>query len=293
VNETPNDEETVERLARKYREAGYVVLVDPLPWGDVDLQPDLLVRNENETVVVEIVTASEMHESDGKLARFAQAVAALPGWRLEVHSTGGNVRTPVGAALRNLDEVLEQVRRLVEQEMWIPGILAGWSVIEGTLRELVSTETVTAKAPNPRALVKSAFSLGLVSRGTMDSLLELARIRNAAAHALSPGDDVDLAEAASAILEEAGSLRRLVKENSSPAAVEELVEWFLEHYEDPAHGVPHDSSEGGFQYIKGGPYDPLDELQDQFPDVDEGVLDDAVRRITHEGGWEWVKRGQY
>ena len=35
--------------------------------------------------------------------------------------------------------------------------------------------------------------------------------------------------------------------------VEAMVEWFLDNFEDPAEHTPHESAEGGYQYIWGGP----------------------------------------
>jgi len=46
-----------------------------------------------------------------------------------------------------------------------------------------------------------------------------------------------------------------------------LYEWFDWNFEDPAEMTPHDSSEGGYIYIWGGPYDAQDELYGRFGEV--------------------------
>ena len=48
--------------------------------------------------------------------------------------------------------------------------------------------------------------------------------------------------------------------------------WFFRYFEDPAESTPHDSREGGYIWIWGGPYDAADELQHEF----DGVVDDDV-----------------
>ena len=48
-------------------------------------------------------------------------------------------------------------------------------------------------------------------------------------------------------------------------AVEAMVDWFAANYEDPAQSTPYDSSEGGYQYIWGGPYDAEEEIWGAFP----------------------------
>ena len=74
--------------------------------------------------------------------------------------------------------------------------------------------------------------------------------------------------------------------------VQRMIDWFYEEYEDPAQNVPHDSREGGYQYFKGGPYNPSEVLADEFTDYDESLIAKAVDKITDDG-WEWVKKGQY
>jgi hypothetical protein len=76
------------------------------------------------------------------------------------------------------------------------------------------------------------------------------------------------------------------------ASVEEMLEWFYENYEDPANGVPYESAEGGYQYYAGGPYDPTEELQEQFPDVPFERIELAAEQIFPDGS-DWVKIGQY
>lgn len=82
------------------------------------------------------------------------------------------------------------------------------------------------------------------------------------------------------------------EEEDQRLSVEEMIEWFYENYEDPANGVPYESREGGYQYYAGGPYDPMEELQDQFPDVPFERVERAAAEIYRDG-FEWIKKGQY
>ena len=45
---------------------------------------------------------------------------------------------------------------------------------------------------------------------------------------------------------------------------EVVTTWFHRNFEDPAQSTPHDSSEGGYQFIRGGPYDVEEVLWDEF-----------------------------
>ena len=76
-------------------------------------------------------------------------------------------------------------------------------------------------------------------------------------------------------------------------AVKEMTEWFEEHYEDPANGVPLEAAEGGYQYINGGPFDAHDALTDAFSGQypDRWIAEASAR--VEANGTEWVRRGDY
>lgn len=69
---------------------------------------------------------------------------------------------------------------------------------------------------------------------------------------------------------------------------EVLRHWFYERYEDPAENTPHDSSEGGYFYLCGGPHDALDVLSDNFWDiVPEGVITALASELSDQSP-EWA-----
>ena len=53
----------------------------------------------------------------------------------------------------------------------------------------------------------------------------------------------------------------LVSELSRSLSSLIMVDWFFEHYNNPAQGVPHELREGGYQYVFGGPYDAREEVE--------------------------------
>jgi hypothetical protein len=68
---------------------------------------------------------------------------------------------------------------------------------------------------------------------------------------------------------------------------EYLKDWFLSRYEDPVHSCPYESSEGGYIYIWGGPFEASDILQGHF-DLDEEIIDEVVNELEKECS-EWSK----
>lgn len=75
--------------------------------------------------------------------------------------------------------------------------------------------------------------------------------------------------------------------------IEAMVEWFERNFEDPAEETPHDSAEGGYIYIWGGPYDANEELQDAFNGVEYEEVEAAVARIDERSGGiiDWAPAG--
>lgn len=76
-------------------------------------------------------------------------------------------------------------------------------------------------------------------------------------------------------------------------SIEEVLDWFRERYEDPVETLPHDSGEGGYQWILGGPWDARNELETEFSGrAAMDVIDEAVATLEAESV-EWLKRSIY
>ena len=71
---------------------------------------------------------------------------------------------------------------------------------------------------------------------------------------------------------------------------EVLKAWFHRNFEDPAESTPHNSAEGGYQYIWGGPYDADEELRSEFEQfgVPEEVIGEVVEEVTKDGLYDWA-----
>ncbi|MGO7919425.1 hypothetical protein ACC755_09675 [Rhizobium ruizarguesonis] len=70
-----------------------------------------------------------------------------------------------------------------------------------------------------------------------------------------------------------------------------MVEWFFDNFEDPAEKTPHASSDGGYQYIWGGPYDASEELYSHFGDVaNEELIQAAVDQVQEDGLFDWAPK---
>jgi len=78
-----------------------------------------------------------------------------------------------------------------------------------------------------------------------------------------------------------------IERMSAEEQVRVMVSWFHENYENPAERLPHNSREGGYQWIFGGPTSPDEALQEEFSSfVEYQVIQRAVEELEAEG-LEW------
>ena len=84
----------------------------------------------------------------------------------------------------------------------------------------------------------------------------------------------------------ASQLRR-----ASPQTQRHVMEgWFHENFQDPVECCPHDSGEGGYQYIYGGPFEPHEVLEEEFDGVVRpAVIEDLAEELANQS-WEWSGR---
>ncbi|MBV6808167.1 hypothetical protein [Xanthomonas euvesicatoria] len=65
--------------------------------------------------------------------------------------------------------------------------------------------------------------------------------------------------------------------------------WFLERYCDPQIETPYNSDAGAYFFLRGGPHDPNDVLQERFDDVvTYEVIAELVNELYQEVGREWA-----
>jgi hypothetical protein len=69
--------------------------------------------------------------------------------------------------------------------------------------------------------------------------------------------------------------------------------WFHENYDQPANSTPWDSEEGGYIYIWGGPYDPREQLEEEFSDmVPNAVIGELGDELFDESS-DWTRHPSY
>jgi len=70
-----------------------------------------------------------------------------------------------------------------------------------------------------------------------------------------------------------------LKKASAQTQIEVMRDWFYENFQDPVDCCPYESAEGGYQYFRGGPYEPHEVLEDEFGDI---VRETAIKELADE-----------
>ena len=276
--------EKLRGLARQYQAQGYIVYFESLPEGAPDpirgFRPDLIARRGDEVIVVEVKNSRDVE--DARLDELAERISNIRNWRLELVWLGDTPAQPLSH--EQLAALVREAHSVRDLGHLSSALLLGWAAAEAILDSMLTNASSESVGKSAKIKVSSAESLGLISKRQFDALMESVELRNRVAHGRSidaPAEVVDLL---------LSTVQRLSQEGY--ASVDQMVDWFREHYENPAEHMPYDSAEGGYQYIAGGPYNASDVLEEEFPGADERDREEAVGIVESEGT-EWVKKDEH
>jgi hypothetical protein len=185
--------EEIQRIADEYQRRGYQTMIRPFG-GDLPdfvrgAEPDLVAIGQGEKVVVEI-KFKESTAGDPKIAALARAVEAHPGWRFELISVGRRTRKTAESrqpkepiAVTDARERLAAAQRMATADPEI-ALLVAWTVIEAAVRALLTKADLTPVGAPVGAMLRQAYSFGLISWRDLESLLRHMAVRNAVVHGL-------------------------------------------------------------------------------------------------------------
>lgn len=199
----PLEERLVLQVAEEYRQKGYEVVLQPAPSSLPDFlrgyRPDLLARQGNESVVVEVKASSAPSRQD-LFRELARAVEGHPGWRFELVIANAppvpEPEAPTGErpSLTGSDvaRVISDAEDLVGSGRPEAALLWAWSAAEATLRLLVGDEGVSPRRHDPAYLLKQLALEGEIPREDYEVLMRSFRARNAVAHGFRPEEELEL-----------------------------------------------------------------------------------------------------
>jgi len=273
---------SVQEIANELRHDGWIVHVEPrsvdLPEPIRNFKVDLIATRDDEILIAEIVSRRSAKVENIDL--LAKQVRLVPNARFEVFWRGD---APEAAPpLENVSAYIKEARAVTNVTL-NGALLISWAALEGALLRLGESLTdLINDWRSPRQLLDSMYSLGFINDSDFKRLSALWRLRNDIAHGASRGsgpkkEDIDF------ILDIAERMAR-----GKYVSVDQMVEWFLVHYEDLARHTPHDSKDG-YAFLDNGPYDAETVLVNNFPDVSADAISEAVR-VLEETSIQWVSK---
>lgn len=77
----------------------------------------------------------------------------------------------------------------------------------------------------------------------------------------------------------------------SEANADEMVNWFHDHYEDPANHLYYGNGEDGYEWGGYVPHYPPEVLSEEFPDASASEREKAARKLQR-GTTHWLKKSE-
>lgn len=184
------EEKKVKELASEYKKKGYQVFMypkkDEIPKFLKSYEPDLIVKNDIENLVIEVKSKFTMQGST-QLKTFIELIDKEEGWNFELVLTNPrkrNISAGEEIETTSQNEInirLSEVERLLENEFLEPSFLMLWSIFEAISRRSLS-EYKKESSKQTLSLIKELFSYGLINRNEYTTLEILFRQRNYLVH---------------------------------------------------------------------------------------------------------------
>jgi hypothetical protein len=201
-------------VARRYRNRGYKVIVDPraeeLPTFLHGFKPDIVAQKDDDRVVVEVKTQPKLKGSN-EIVSLAERVAAETAWRFELVVTNSPTNeTPLAPSeiARLTTKLLSEAELLFRAGLRDAAIVYSFSVVEALLQEIARKYGKSGDEDSSSKLLMKLVYEGLIDHDLFQDLQKFQEERNRIVHkgdsspTISEGDIVKIVEKVKAALSE-------------------------------------------------------------------------------------------
>ncbi len=190
------ESQVIAKVAEDYRRRGYHVEVDPngtsLPDFLGGFRPDLIARNTDESVVVEVKVGTRTSVAE-RLREVAERVNRQPGWRFSLVFVSPDQPDQISevqpAPLSLLEQRAANAETLLQSGQTEGAFLLFWSALEGLLRLLGHRAQLPLESLPPSTLIRELYSAGELDMGQFESLMRVLPIRNRLVHGFGTQKD--------------------------------------------------------------------------------------------------------
>ncbi len=184
-------DKSVSKIAEKYRQAGYTVLVDPqpedIPFDLGTYRPNLIVKkNEAEGYIIEF-NGSGRQTSIDRLKEIAEIVSENTGWRFLLITEEDALLKDNSNEVNLLSwqqnfTIKSQSERLISLGENEGAFLLLWVIIEALLRRRAEEVSIPIEKFPTLSLIKHMYSQGELSIQEYDRAMLLKSLRNRFIH---------------------------------------------------------------------------------------------------------------
>lgn len=229
-----NIERKIREIANEYTKNGYEVLIHPsqshLPKFIRGFEPDIIAKNENENVLIEVKTRQDKFEIQ-KFESIINEINKREKWRFEVIFTNTKVVTFNTNKLDTLSnklvvERINEIKRLIQYESFEAAFLLSWSTLEAVIRQKLNNENKDISNKTTLSVIKTIFSLGILNQSDYKTLQITNNVRNTLIHGFQQSIDKSSIE----------NLLQIINNLTGENRKQELLSWLdsvdLENYEE-------------------------------------------------------------
>jgi HEPN domain-containing protein len=187
-------EQQIKRVANRYFEQGYEVVVHPgpdaLPPFAKDFKVEVLARRTDGNVLASVMASSREFQKDRELSRYADVIAMHTNWRYDVFALGPSEpslpdyqQDATELTDQQITDSLDAAERLDQLGFAPQAVIAAWAAAESAIRHRIRAQGGEAVwGATPRVLLNELLSTGALSSDDYRRFLDLSHLRNVIVH---------------------------------------------------------------------------------------------------------------
>lgn len=186
-----------EQVAKRYREAGYEVVLQPkptmIPFDLGGYRPDILARKEGRNVIIEVKPNFDIAVSYERLQAVAEETKRHDNWSFvlvtarDVAEVGlpNDPEQPSWEEIQKRMQSADRLRSMGEHEA---AYLLLWTAFEQTIRKLSIEAGLPLERLAPAIMVRQLYSEGVLSMAQFDAARSSLEVRNLVVHGFGRPD---------------------------------------------------------------------------------------------------------
>jgi uncharacterized protein YutE (UPF0331/DUF86 family) len=179
-------------VARRYRNRGYKVIVDPhtedLPPFLHGFKPDIVAQKDDDRVIIEVKTQPKLHGSN-EIVSLAERVATEEAWRFELvvtnPATSETSLAPPEIA-RLIAKLLSEAGVLFKTGLREAAIVYSFSTVEALVRDIARKHGTSGDEDSFSKLLRKLVYEGLIDYEFFHDLQKFEEERNRIVHQIDP-----------------------------------------------------------------------------------------------------------